>query len=81
MGTNVGTRSYTTLGKLTAIAVKNAGPGKYSDGDGLMLVVKPSGARSWQVRVQMDGKRRDFGIGSTITISLTAARAGNGNSR
>jgi hypothetical protein len=40
------------MGKLTATAVKAAkDAGRYSDGDGLALVVKPSGARSWVVRV------------------------------
>ncbi len=63
------------MGKLSAIAVKNAKSGTYQDGDGLMLLVKPSGARSWQVRVQVDGKRRDFGLGSASTVSLALARS------
>jgi integrase len=64
------------MGKLTALAVKAAiEPGRYQDGDGLMLIVKPSGSRSWQVRVQVDGKRRDFGLGSASTTSLSDARA------
>ena len=29
-----------------------------------MLIVKPSGARSWVLRVQADGKRRDVGLGA-----------------
>lgn len=52
------------MGKLTALAVKNAKPGRHGDGDGLYLLVKPSGARSWLLRVQQDGKRRDIGLGS-----------------
>ena len=63
------------MGKLTALAVKAAtAPGRYHDGAGLMLVVKPSGARSWQVRLQADGKRRDFGLGSASDVSLAEAR-------
>ena len=63
------------MGKLTALAVKAATkPGSYQDGEGLMLLVKPSGARSWQVRLQVDGKRRDFGLGSARTVSLGDAR-------
>lgn len=63
------------MGKLTALAVKAAtAPGRYQDGGGLMLVVKPSGARSWQVRLQVDGKRRDFGLGSANDVSLAEAR-------
>ena len=42
----------------------NAKPGRHSDGGGLYLLVKPSGARSWVLRVQFNGNRRDFGIGS-----------------
>lgn len=61
-------------GKLTAMQVKNAKPGKHSDGGGLTLLVKPSGARSWVVRVAADGKRRDVGIGGWPKVSLADAR-------
>jgi len=50
--------------KLSALRVKTAGPGRHSDGNGLYLLVKPSGARSWVLRVQMNGRRRDIGLGS-----------------
>ncbi len=50
------------MGKLTALAVKNAKEGRHADGDGLYLLVKPSGARSWLLRVQQEGKRRDIGL-------------------
>lgn len=49
---------------LTHKQVQNAKPGRHSDGGGLYLLVKPSGARSWVLRVQHEGRRRDFGIGS-----------------
>jgi len=49
-------------------------PGRYVDGDGLMLVVKPGGAKSWQLRIQANGKRRDFGLGSASLVSLADAR-------
>ena len=62
------------MGKLTATKVRNAKPGIaadgkrtkaiFQDGDGLLLLVKPSGARFWILRVQMNGKRRDIGLGS-----------------
>lgn len=39
-------------------------PGRYGDGQGLYMLVKPTGARSWVLRVQVDGKRRDIGLGS-----------------
>ena len=61
--------------KLTALGVKAATkPGTYGDGGGLMLVVKPSGARSWILRIQVAGKRRDFGLGSETKVSLATAR-------
>src|SRR5438552_2094438 len=42
------------------------------DGKGLYLLVKPSGSRSWVLRVQSQGERRDFGIGS-VTLDQIAA--------
>jgi len=63
------------MGKLSATAVKAATrPGRIGDGDGLYLVVKPSGTKSWMVRVQKSGNRRDFGLGSASKISLAIAR-------
>lgn len=49
---------------LTTKQVQYAKPGRHSDGRGLYLLVKPSGAKSWVLRVQHEGKRRDYGIGS-----------------
>jgi integrase len=54
--------------------VKNAKPGRHSDGKGLYLLVKPSGSKSWVLRVQHNGTRRDFGLGSTDLLSLDEAR-------
>lgn len=50
--------------RLSALSVKNAKAGRHADGDGLYLLVKPTGGRSWLLRVQVDGKRRDIGLGS-----------------
>ncbi|MDR6788724.1 integrase [Sphingomonas sp. BE138] len=55
------------MGRLTALSVKNAKPGRHGDGEGLYLLVKPSGAKSWLLRIQADGKRRDIGLGSVVT--------------
>lgn len=63
------------MGRLTALAVRNTKePGRYHDGDGLMLVVKPTGAKSWILRQQVNGKRRDIGLGSAKVVSLAEAR-------
>ncbi|MEG3145685.1 Arm DNA-binding domain-containing protein [Sphingomonas sp. RT2P30] len=44
---------------LTALKVKNAKPGRHTDGRGLCLLVKDSGARTWVLRMQRKGRRRD----------------------
>lgn len=62
------------MGKLSALKVKAAKPGRHADGDGLYLLVKDTGARSWLLRVQVDGKRRDIGLGSASTLGLADAR-------
>jgi Arm DNA-binding domain len=63
------------LGRLSATSVKaNKVPGRYGDGDGLFLLIGPSGSKSWVVRVQKDGRRRDFGLGSEKKLSLAMAR-------
>ena len=59
---------------LSALRVKNAKPGRHVDGRGLCLVVKESGARSWILRMQKDGWRRDYGLGSVADVSLAEAR-------
>lgn len=63
------------MGRLTAVALAKAKlPGRYGDGDGLFLLVGKSGAKSWIVRVQKDGKRRDIGLGSESKVPLKLAR-------
>ena len=60
--------------KLIASGLKNLKPGRHGDGGGLSLLVKPSGARSWTVRVTIDGKRVDRGLGKYPKVSLAEAR-------
>ena len=63
------------MAKLTANGVKAADkPGRYGDGEGLFLLVGRSGGKSWMVRVQKDGRRRDIGLGSAAKGSLKLAR-------
>jgi integrase len=63
------------MGKLCAPGVKAATrPGRLGDGDGLFLVVGASGSKSWMVRVQKNGCRRDIGLGSASKVSLAKAR-------
>lgn len=49
-------------------------PGRYGDGNGLYLVVDPSGASRWVLRIQANNRRRDVGLGSAKTVSLADAR-------
>ena len=59
------------MGKLTATAIAaRKAPGRYGDGDGLFLLVGPTGSKSWLCRVQKDGRRRDFGLGSVKKVPL-----------
>ena len=60
--------------KLTARRVETAQPGTYDDGRGLRLVVRPSGARSWILRYQLNGMRRDMGLGRWPETTLAMAR-------
>jgi integrase len=71
------------MGKLSAVAVKAAlaNPGTYQDGDGLFLKVGKSGAASWLLRLQQDGKRRDIGLGSAKLLTLAEAREKAGQLR
>lgn len=62
------------MGQLTALSVKNAKPGRHADGDGLYLLVKPTGAKSWLLRIQVDGRRRDIGLGAVDTSPRTLGK-------
>ena len=62
------------MGKLTALKVERAKPGRHGDGDGLYLVVSDTGARKWVLRIQKNGKRHDLGLGSAKHVSLAEAR-------
>ena len=59
------------MNKLTTLKVKSAKPGRHGDGDGLQLLVKPTGGRSWLLRIQQNGKRRDIGLGSVDLSNRT----------
>lgn len=49
------------MGKLNPKQVENLiEPGTYEDGDGLRLVVKATGGKSWLLRFQLSGRRREM---------------------
>lgn len=60
---------------LTALAVKNAAPGRHADGAGLHLLVKDSGSRSWVYRFMLNGKSRDVGLGPAGSGGLSLSQA------
>ncbi len=60
--------------RLTVLKVKTLGPGRHFDAHGLCLVVRPTGSRSWVLRMQFKGHRRDFGLGPVHDVSLAEAR-------
>ncbi len=47
---------------------------RVSNGGGLLLDVRPTGAKVWMVRLTVDGKRRDMGLGGYPLVSLKSAR-------
>lgn len=63
-----------SLNKLSALAVKNAAPGKYADGGGLWLHKREGGAGQWFFRFTIYGRRREMGLGSIVEVSLKDAR-------
>src|SRR5215213_6345225 len=61
--------------KLTAAKVKSeTKPGRYNDGAGLYLLIRPDGRKGWLLRYRMGNRQRDMGLGSYPEVSLAAAR-------
>jgi len=59
---------------LTAVQVRSAPPGRHADGNGLYLNVMPSGSRSWVLRLMVQGRRQDIGLGAFPLVGLAEAR-------
>lgn len=47
---------------------------KLSDGDGLTLIIKPTGAKLWWLRYRVDGKEKTYSIGKYPLFTLAMAR-------
>lgn len=60
--------------KLTALAAKNAGPGKHFDGNGLYLEVMPSGSRIWRMKYRHADRESRATFGHFPEVSLSEAR-------
>jgi Arm DNA-binding domain len=65
-------RQINKLSARTIATIKTAG--RYSDGGGLYLVVDESLAKRWLFMYRQNGKRREMGLGGTLTVSLYDAR-------
>ena len=59
---------------LSAAFIRSAPPGRHCDGQGLYLVVQPTGTRSWVQRLVIQGRKRELGLGSTALVPLAEAR-------
>jgi integrase len=61
--------------RLTAIRVaKLTAPGRYGDGNGLVLQVSKWGTKAWLFRFERHGRERQMGLGSVSVLSLAEAR-------
>ncbi|UVE65270.1 tyrosine-type recombinase/integrase [Burkholderia pyrrocinia] len=70
---------------LTDIKIRQAKAGnkptKLTDGNGLYLLVNPSGSKLWRYKYRIAGKENLFAIGEYPTISLQDARAARDDAR
>ncbi|WP_454732442.1 MULTISPECIES: Arm DNA-binding domain-containing protein [Cupriavidus] len=63
---------------LTDLAVRNAKPldkqYKITDGDGMFLLVQPSGGKYWRLAYRYLGKQKTLALGVYPEVSLASAR-------
>jgi integrase len=68
-------RSPQGLYRLSALTVDTiTAPGWHADGGGLYLEVDRSGRKRWALRLTVNGKRCDFGLGPIHKVPLQTAR-------
>jgi integrase len=66
------------INALSPPAIKHAKPGRHCDGNGLFLLVKETGKKSWVFRYKLAGRERDMGLGGAYgpgSVTLAEARA------
>jgi integrase len=71
----------TTSNVLTQMKARNLGPGKHFDGQGLILVKSHKDAGKWMLRLVVEGKRREMGLGRWPDVSIAEARESASNAR
>lgn len=59
---------------ITQLKARSLGKGKYADGQGLWLVKTEKDAGKWILRIVVDGKRREMGLGRWPDVSIAEAR-------
>ena len=67
-----GRRLHNALSERTVRAAK--APGRHFDGQGLFLIVEPSGAKRWAQRLTVGGRRQELGLGGYPVVTLAMAR-------
>ena len=77
-------RKYRHFGdkmKLTATAVKNAKPGRHSDGEGMYLLVTDAGQKYWRFDYRFLGKYKTLALGVFPDTTLAMARSKRAEAR
>jgi hypothetical protein len=65
-----------TINRLKPLAIdKTKIRGRYADGGGLYLVVKPGPRKSWAFIYRRGAKMTELGLGGTVDVPLVDARA------
>lgn len=62
------------MAKLMTTQLDDLGPGRHTVARGLHLWVQKSGSRSWILRLPVDGRRNDFGLGGYPAVSMEEAK-------
>ena len=68
-----GRRLHNALNERAVRAAKR--PGRYFDGQGLFLLVEPTGAKRWKQRLTRQGRRHELGLGPYPVVTLAMARS------
>ena len=66
---------------LTQMKARNLGAGKHFDGQGLMLVKSRKDAGKWLLRLVVEGRRREMGLGRWPDVSIAEARESAASAR
>lgn len=71
----------TITNALNQMKAKSLGKGKFADGQGLWLVKSKRASGKWILRIVVDGKRREMGLGRWPDVSIAEARQSASDAR